>query len=565
MRILAYISLFFTLTASAVDKAPTMLRACLSNSDSTITISWSPVADACGSFVRYALYGNENSGPYVKIADIPNRLVGEHSYKLNNLNNSRNYYVVVHSLCDGIDSAQSTVLAVDISKPTQTQLKRVSYDTATQDIFAEWYPNPALDTKGYRIYEHTSGINDSIGETTDTIYTVSTQPAQVFDVSFATYDSCHLFSPISNPHRVSRLASSIDSCLQTITLSWTLYKGWSQIDSQQIYVSLNGAIFQHLASLTGSATGLQVNQIQLGDTLCFYLASYTNTTETIVSYSNTVCVETRALVSNSIYLANASLDPATMTMSSIDWKVDNDRDVLEYQVYSARGAAAYTLAATIPSHGNKNYHWDDLTADPTTASYHYYVEAIDICGAATSTSMEAQTIYLEKTQNSLSFNPYINWDGGVEEYEIEFLTDNGSTWNTLNTQASNTEVGITDEVYCYRVTARERMNSYGFAYGSHSNMVCVVPRMTLYAPETFSINGTNNRFIIVGQGIDHSKSRYQIYNRWGQMVASLPTDQAWYGDFRGDNVTTGLYPFVITAVGLKGEKEQINGVLRIIE
>ena len=79
------------------------------------------------------------------------------------------------------------------------------------------------------------------------------------------------------------------------------------------------------------------------------------------------------------------------------------------------------------------------------------------------------------------------------------------------------------------------------------------------------IGGKNNRFVIRGVGIDHSRSSFQIYNRWGQRIVELPTDQAWYGDYMGEMVGTGLYPFVITVVGLKGENEQIKGVLRIIE
>lgn len=559
---LVHVSLF----SSGVTQAPQMLRACLNNDDSTLTIQWRPVGDVCASFTRYDLYANKNSGPYSRIARITNRLTTEHSYKLDDLSTDRNYYIVVHSLCDGLDSATSTVLRIDQTKPPQRDLKRVSFDTATQEVFAEWYRNPAPDAMGYRLYRYNTSVYDSIGQTTDTFQVVSPSPGVPFDVGYATFDSCLLFSPISERHRVAYMQGAIDTCARRITLSWTLYKGWSSIDSQALYMSINDGYFRRMMGFGGGISSAQLNGIQLGDTLCVYLVSYTDGSGTrIESFSNTLCFETRAFAVPELYLSNVTLDASTMTKSSAEWLVYNHKDVAAFDVYAAIGGGSFVRMASVPHSGQGAYQWSDPTNNPTASRIRYYIEAVNVCNESAAISLESTTIFLAPQAGAGSFNNYINWDGALDSYAIEFRSDQGSTWNSYGSQVDNAPFALKSEPGCYRVIAYETMNSHGIAATSYSNSICIQASLKIWAPETMVIGGLNNRFLVHGTGIDHSRSRFEIYNRWGQRIAEQPTDQAWYGDYGGDHVPTGLYPFVIFAYGFNGESEQINGVLRIIE
>lgn len=185
MRILLLFFVGISLQLSAVTRAPLVLRACINNDDSTITLSWTSIADLCGSFSHYTIYGNENSGAYQEIANIPNIAIQQHTYSIPNLNADRAYFIRVFYLCDLADSATSNIIKVDINKPSTTQLDSVSFDVLTQNIVAGWRPNPAADKMGYRIYKHIGGINDSIGETSNTSFIVSTDPSNIFNVTLS--------------------------------------------------------------------------------------------------------------------------------------------------------------------------------------------------------------------------------------------------------------------------------------------------------------------------------------------------------------------------------------------
>ncbi len=148
-----------------INSSVTPLRACLNNNDSIITLSWSNPTDVCLSFVKHRLYARENANAFQPIAEITNYATTSFQYKLPNLNNNWQFYWVTLTACNGIDSFTSIITSIDLNKPPIIALDSVSIDLATQKLIAGWQPNPASDTKGYRLYEYKSGINDSIADT----------------------------------------------------------------------------------------------------------------------------------------------------------------------------------------------------------------------------------------------------------------------------------------------------------------------------------------------------------------------------------------------------------------
>lgn len=561
MRILSILLFLFHLQAFGVTKAPLVLRACINNDDSTVTLSWNPVTDVCGSFSSYKVYANENGGPFTLIQTITDRAVSDYVIKLPNLNGNRSYYIDVLYLCNLTDSARSNTVSIDKIRPPLVELKRVSYDTLSQNIFAEWYPNPAGDVKGYLVYQYNAPIHDSIGQTLDTQYLVTTDPNNVFSVSYNAYDSCNLFSVISRPHRVSRLQSSIDSCSRQITLSWTLYQGWLQIDSQELYINKNKLGFVRQSVHNSSSTQSLYDQFDLGDTMCFYLVSYTTISgEVVRSYSNTICIETRPLdLPSYLYLSRVSvLDDQSV---EIDWITDTDNDLSQFTIYSSVDGGAYTVAN---NSGKAARQYLNTGLNTQGSIYSYRIDAIDVCSDVVQTSNTSNSIRLVHFNNAGSFNTYSNWDGSVDRYDVEWTVPQVSTWNTF-VQTNATAYIYPDTLMCYRVVAYENMNAYGFSQTSYSNIVCADTPLMVFAPNAMVIGGTNDFFIVRGGSIDHSSSYYQIYNRWGQMVAYNPTNVPWYGDYLGEKVMPGVYLYVINITAKDGQILTMNGVLRILE
>ena len=107
MRAFFILLLFTQIFAHAVSKPPVLLRACVNKKDSTVTISWTKISDACGSFTKMDIYGNKDASPFVKIATITDVNQQEYPFKVGDPNAKRSYYLSIHTLCDGLDSAQS--------------------------------------------------------------------------------------------------------------------------------------------------------------------------------------------------------------------------------------------------------------------------------------------------------------------------------------------------------------------------------------------------------------------------------------------------------------------------
>lgn len=562
MRILLALLLFCQLSSSAVTTAPVVLRACLNNNDSVVTLSWTNITDACGSFSHYTIYGNEDLGAYKRIANIPALATNIHSFSINNLNNNRSYFIRVFYLCDMADSATSNVVNIDITKPSTSSLDSVSFDLLTQNIIAGWKENSAPDRMGYRIYKFNSGINDSIGETSNTSFIVSTDPSDVFDVTLSAYDSCLLFSPISAPHRPVVLSGSIDTCLREISLNWTLYKGWSSIDSQVLLINKNGSGYRRYQSMGTGATSFTYTDFILGDQLCFIVRSYTSAAP-ISSTSNISCIQTRAFqIPNYLYLSRVSVNDQDEI--ELDWRIDNTTDVRRFDILRADNQGVRTKIDDQISGASLLYNYLDPSADVNSLFYSYEIQAFDQCNDLILASNVSQSIHLS-IDDLLKYNAYLNWDGGVEHYDVEYSDFSRSTWNTYLRTSDVSTSNKPDSAACYRINAQENINAYEFAANSYSNVVCLEPPMRVYTPNSIVLSGENNRFVVLGTGIDHLNSTFEIYNRWGEMIVQNPTDQPWYGDYLGKPVLPGIYVYVVRVRGTKGELDMLKGVLRVIE
>lgn len=563
MRILAIFFLFFFSRLAAVTSAPVFLRACINNNDSTVTLSWTNISDGCGSFNRYRIYEKVNAGPFTTLTSIFNVGTTEHSFKISNTNTNRSYYITVLYLCDLADSAVSNVVNIDVLRPSQTVLDSVSFDVLTQDIIVGWKANGAADTKGYRLYRNSSGINDSIGQTAGTSYISGNGVGEIFNITISVFDSCDLFAPISSAHRPMALAGSLDSCKAEISLNWSAYVGWSSIDSQALFVSRNHSDFQHYISLTASNTTFIFTDFALGDTLCFYVRAYSGS-KPISSSSNTFCFESRALVKPELlYLRQVTVNDAEQI--DLKFETDNNQDVSQYQIYKATADGAFSLLSALNStKGQYSYSYTDANVQVQSSHYSYYVQAIDQCQDLALQSNTGRSILLTTEPNG-NFNSYLNWDGDVAQYIIEFKATASSTWNTDQILTASGPFQVADSAVCYRIRAEENINSYGYAEFSYSNLSCIESDLKVFIANTMVLGGTNNRFIVKGQGIDYINSHYEIYNRWGERLIEAQLSSPWYGDYMGEPVQSGIYIYVVKVSGLKGEEQTLKGVLRIID
>ena len=555
MRYIIVILLFWVGKAHAISTPAQMLRACINNDDSSITVFWNNPSDLCGSFNVNHLYASEDNGPFELIARITDYSINQYSFKLSDLNDNFRFKINTLNTCDGADSVQSSILAVDITRPNQIQLDSVSYDLNSQHIIAGWTQNPSPDTKEYDIYDYSSGDGDSIGTTNQTFYTVSTDPNRRFPVVIATLDSCNLSSLLSSPHKVMYLTSNIDTCLNEITLNWTSYIGWSSIDSQSLFVSINHGPFTKHITIPATANNLVFNNFTLGDTIEFYVRAHHND---ITSSSNKTQIETRERIIPTVF----HLDYVSVVSDIqvfLEWNVNSNRDLKHYQILRSRDGVAFSVIHQLD---NSTFTYTDNSANTQSTSYYYKVRSTNHCDEVQDSTSIARTILLQKDASDiLTHNPYENWEIGVEEYILEY--NNGSTWNSVLN--STTPIVYNESTTgCYRVTAKEVINSLGYSSTSLSNVLCVQDSLELYITTAINPNSANNRFIIQGLGIDTLTSYYEIYNRWGELIVRNPVNIPWYATVKTKPIMPGMYIYIAKVNGVLGEQLTKKGTINVL-
>ncbi len=124
----------------------------------------------------------------------------------------------------------------------------------------------------------------------------------------------------------------------------------------------------------------------------------------------------------------------------------------------------------------------DTTADPEEAPETYFVVSIDACGNKSLVTPPHNTIFLTVSTGNgcngninLTWNPYQNWIGGVEAYEI-WVSINGGPQTKLMETSGNATTAVIEESndndnYCFFIRARQTATPVI----SNSNITCVTP------------------------------------------------------------------------------------------
>jgi gliding motility-associated-like protein len=558
MRFLIILVLLAHNFCYGLDKAPNILRVCLDNNTSIATICWKGQPDACNSFKSYYVYSSENNGPWILEAKINNINISCLPIFLNNINSFWKFKITAHSGCNGIDSFTSNEMSIDQLKPPLLELDSVSFDLATQNLSAGWKSNSAPDTKGYRVYQYNNSVNNLIQDLdSNSVVLPGYNKNNPSYITLATFDSCNLFSPISSPQKAAYLNGSIDTCSKTINLNWTSYEGWSNA-VQFLYVNKNNTGYRNQPiTLINNKNNVTLSNITLGDSLCYLI----RTQESILkktSSSNAICFFTRNLrAPKTNYLSNVTVENDSHLEITFDTDISSDIDTL-FLEKAITGTSTFSTFKKYPkSTITTQTIIQDLSADFNSNSFTYRTKTFDKCLNQTSTSNIGTSILLNKPifmneEYLLKWNPYKSWELGILDQTIEYSYDR-FTWNTLQKVTPNTttyifkeQVPVTDSV-CFRIVNSETTNSLGSAAVSLSNIHCVYVIKDFYLPGTINPNSHNNTFKIYGSGIDKTRQKLEIFNRWGEKVFESTNLQiGWDGKINGEIADMGNYIYKAT-------------------
>ena len=291
----------------SITKAPTLIRACLNVADSTVTIDYSTITDACGSFVEHHIYGSETTTAFRLLSTQKDFLANSVQFKLPNANPQWYFFFETRFKCNGVDTAMSNILLLDSKPPAVNLIDSVSIDLLTQRPIIGWQKNDSSDTKGYWVYTRSNGINSKLADTTSLVYFVDNQPnMNTAQFALAAYDSCNLFSSISSVHSAISLKTTLDTCTKSASLIWTPYVGWVT-EVQQLFVSKNGAPFIK-QPLQPNDVSHSFPGIGFGDSVCYFIRAINETGTKKTSSSNVSCVKlNQPVIPKTTYLSKVSV------------------------------------------------------------------------------------------------------------------------------------------------------------------------------------------------------------------------------------------------------------------
>ena len=197
------------------------------------------------------------------------------------------------------------------------------------------------------------------------------------------------------------------------------------------------------------------------------------------------------------------------------------------------------------------------------ASKVYFVRTFAPCLGGTSSSLNGESIHLTITDESLSWNSYVNWNGGVQTYFIYAF--DGSTWNIIANTTDQNYTNLDTTLQCFYVEAIENQNTYGISRSSKSNTVCSKRQPKFYVPNTLNPLSKNHTFRVYGSSIDIEKSTMVIFNRWGEQIFTTNNiKDGWSVDATTKFIPLGVYFYDVAIMDLNGNRHRLTGSVRVI-
>lgn len=454
----------------------------------------------------------------------------------------------------------------DMISPDIPVLTYVTIDSLTNEVTIEWNENSHQDTYGYIIY-----IEDITGSIVqlDVVFGISTtsytySPAVIngpLTYSVAAFDSCltsnvpptYQTSAKAEVHTTIFVTSQLNLCERTITLNWSDYVGWNDLDQYTIYGKNTSQGWTIFGSTTGTSFTIDVAQ---GEDYSFIIEA--TSLSGLISHSNTTNIFIAAPELPTFnYLKVATVDGDQVELR---YYIDATADIEEVSIQKLIDAQFAELERIPVTGNNVTYIDEDVVVDETF--YVYRVQVVDSCGSLGAISNEAQTILLSvendevKKLNYLTWTAYREFAGSILGYDL-FRGYDGVFNSAPIATLPNGEFHYTDDVnsvvsagrICYYVDAVESVNMYGFSEISRSNESCITLPPIIYIPNAFVPEGINTIFKPVLSDFDPADYDFTIIDRWGQAIyrTNVPSE-GWDGRiaFSGEMAATGTYLYMLT-------------------
>ncbi|PZE17334.1 hypothetical protein DNU06_08675 [Putridiphycobacter roseus] len=549
--------------------------------DGRVLVEWNPThtPQLAGENINYTIFKEYPAGVWSPHKNI-NYGTFEYRDTIDICSAFVNYQVRVNhtSGCSSTSNVEGDFF-IDIMNPYIPVVSSVTVDTLNDVTNVFWNVNQSSDTYGYIILKIINGFWENL----DTIYgryitsyvdLNAKHNLQSETYAVAAFDSClinnippnYQTSAASESHATIYTSATVDLCNLKMAVNWTSYNGWTADDplvEYQILLSINHAPAQVIKTVTPDIARFNYDYIDYNNTYCFFIRGVSQSGK--ITYSNELCKTILPAANpNFHYLSNVSHQ--LNGSMHVEWYTESLSSVKSFEIYKkGPNDFGFTYLTTeLPNGSDFNEIYDfEIQTDGV---YQYQVSLVDSCGnlGATTNMVSAIDLTIQsdeaKLVNTLSWTPYLQFDGGVKQYDIYRGMDGvynpvpiGTTnpgirsfVDELETQFDQSEGG-----FCYRIAAVEELNQYGFIKTAYSDEECMTFDPVIWVPNTIIPNSqiSENRIFnpVISLYVFNSYT-LKIFDRWGKTIfESDDIEVGWNGRFPDNNfVYEGVYVYLIT-------------------
>jgi len=430
------------------------------------------------------------------------------------------------------------------------------------------------DTDRYIIYLLVNGVYTPIDTVTDTTY-INTLPNlcdQKNTFAVAALDSCDNISLISDPHNTILISYYKSTCDNNIKLSWNDYINYEDsLSHYEIYVNENG----NGNVLIGTTNNNYLLHDSLTDssTYCYTIKAISNN-----GYSSSSCIVCVLNINPKIPQYTYIRYTSVLNDNDIELKIltDTSAAIKNYNLYRSNDNINWKNIDNIPpNYTNPNLLYND-NINTSSHAYYYKVDAIDSCDNIHLSNI-TRSVFLtgnpEKLINKLSWNKYLGYDGGIDNYVVYRSID--GVWETLPISMTNntylndnvSNLTYTNGLFSYYVVAVENINSFSFKEKSKSNIITIQQKPKLMIPSAFNPGSDiEKNKTIYPQGIFLNSKDYEftIFNRWGEkLFTTHEINVGWDGTYNGIKSPQDVYTYYVR-FSIKGQVYEYNGTVTLI-
>ena len=482
-------------------------------------------------------------------------------------------------------------LIEDLEAPDAPVIQNVTTDTITGNIVVNWEASLAQDVFAYIVFKFYGGSWNSI----DTLYgfqntsfidtNQSSFVNSIVQYSIAAMDSCSSGIPPQNntssaglEHQNIVLNYQYDICLGQVSLYWNPYINFQyDLIEYQVYYKNDLTSWTLIDAIIDTNFNFVIPE---GDLNYSFMINAVFDSTVLTSFSNTLSFYVdQPPIPQYSYISSVSVYQDTVRVVYLG---ENNIGINSINIYRSSD-----LGLTFTNIHSENspvfpYEFNDLAASPNKKSYLYKVAVVDSCYNEVAFSNLGSSILLERKENNflsneIKWSSYLDWDYGVDNYEI-MLNNNINVNDQFLVSLSNNNFSYShdfnhlvnypfDGKLCYKIIANEASNDLGINGQSISNELCIEHSPIVYVPNAINLKGINNKWKPLINLIDYSEYKVSIFNRVGQLIYELNNiNEFWDGTIlnSGRIAPLGIYVFLIELKNSRGQFITEKGSITLI-